>query len=68
MENIVCVKLIDECEDTDLIYYFKKEENFDNKLAEFKKLLKEYSNFQEVEDFIFDNFTEVNIETIELSY
>lgn len=68
--EIAVIRLTDSSYDIDgnLVYYVKKDADFDNKLVEFEQLLQNYTNFQEVEDFIDDNFELVTLDEYEYEY
>jgi hypothetical protein len=70
MNDIAVIRLNDSSFDVDgtLVYYIKKDKDFDNKLVEFEQLLQNYMNFQEVEDFIDDNFELVTLDEYEYEY
>ena len=66
---IAIIRLYEESFECDTItYYVKKDKNFDEKIAELETLLKTYNNFQEIEDFMFDNFTTVELDEYEFKY
>lgn len=52
----------------DIVYYIKKDKDFDNKILKFRDLVKTYTNFQEVEDFIFDNFKQIQLDEYYFNY
>lgn len=68
MENLVMLKLIDECDDSTYPVLVKKDKNFEKKYEKLLKLCRSYENFQEIEDFLCDNFDIVNIEEREIEY
>lgn len=70
MSDIAVIRLIDDQYDMDddLIYYIKKDEQFETKMEDFKKLLNSHENFQEIEDFIFDNFEQVKLDEYKLYF
>ena len=70
MENIAVIRLMDDQYDKDdnLIYYIRKDEQFEAKMEKFKKVLKTHENFQEIEDFIFDNFEHITLDTYKLYF
>ena len=70
MGDIAVLKLCDseEIDNNEYYYYVKKGVDFDEKLEAFKQLVATYENYQEVEDFIFDNFEQVNIDEYEIYY
>ena len=58
---------LDNNEDTLMCQYLlKKDKDFNEKYEKLLKICKEFSNFQEVEDFIYDNFEKVNIDEREI--
>lgn len=70
MSDIAVIRLIDDQYDMDddLIYYIKKDEQFETKMEDFKKLLNSHENFQEIEDFIFDNFEQIKLDEYKLYF
>lgn len=66
MEEYVIIQLKDICYYDDDFEYkpfiVEKDENFEEKYKELVKLCKNYNDFQEVEDFIYDNFKIINFE------
>lgn len=46
--------------------YVEKDNNFDKKYEEFVEICSNYEDFQEVEDFIHDNFKQIEVEEIEI--
>lgn len=70
MSDIAVIRLMDDQYDMDddLIYYIKKDEQFEAKMEDFKKLLNTHENFQEIEDFIFDNFEQVELDEYKLYF
>jgi len=70
MSDIAVIRLMDDQYDMDddLIYYIKKDEQFETKMEDFKKLLNSHENFQEIEDFIFDNFEQVKLDEYKLYF
>lgn len=69
MQEIVCLQF-EEYENWGEGFdrYVIKEENFEEKLKELQELCYNYDNFQEVEDFIVDNFKEINIENYRINF
>ena len=66
MNNIVMIQLKDICYYEDS-YEFKpifviKEENFEEKYNKLVEVCKNYEDYQEVEDFIYDNFKKIDVE------
>lgn len=61
--EFIVIRLTDSSYDYDIdgniIYYVKKTDDLEEKLTELSQLVKTYTNFQEIEDFIFDNFEQV---------
>lgn len=72
MNNLVMIKIKDICYyDDDFEYdpfFVIKEKDFENKYKQLETICKNYNDFQEVEDFIHDNFKKVEVEkyTIEI--
>lgn len=67
MNNIVMIQLKDICYYEDS-YEFEpifviKEESFEEKYNKLVEICKNYEDFQEVEDFINENFQKINFET-----
>lgn len=66
MKEYVIIQLKDICYYDDDFEYkpfiVEKDENFEEKYKELVKLCKNYNDFQEVEDFIYDNFKIINFE------
>lgn len=66
MKEYVIIQLKDICYYDDDFEYepfiVEKDENFEEKYKELIKLCKNYNDFQEVEDFIYDNFKIINFE------
>lgn len=56
-------------EDNDDIEYFVKvDENFDEKLEQLRELAKNYETYQDLEDFIYDNFILVDVGRENIEY
>ena len=51
-----------------ITYYVKQDEDFEENLVKLEKLTKNYSNFQEIEDFMFENFTNMELDEYEFEY
>lgn len=68
--EIAVLKLCDreELDNSEFYYYVKKNADFEEKLEAFKNLVETYDNYQEVEDFIADNFEQVNVDEYEIYY
>lgn len=66
--EIIKIQLKDICSyNDDFEYsaiYVAKDENFENKYEELVKICRNYDDFQEVEDFICENFKQVEVEEI----
>ncbi len=66
MEEYIIIQLKDICcYDDDFEYkpfIVKKDNDFEEKYNELIKVCKNYNDFQEVEDFIYDNFKIINFE------
>lgn len=66
MKEYVIIQLKDICYYDDDFEYepfiVEKDKNFEEKYKELVKLCKNYNDFQEVEDFIYDNFKIINFE------
>lgn len=67
MKEYVIIQLKDICyyDDDDFKYepfIVEKDENFEEKYKELIKVCKNYNDFQEVEDFIYNNFKIINFE------
>lgn len=70
MNNIVMIQLKDVCYYEDS-YEFEpifviKEENFEEKYSKLVEVCKNYEDYQEVEDFIYDNFKKIDVERREI--
>ena len=70
MNNIVMIQLKDICYYEDS-YEFEpifviKEENFEEKHSKLVEVCKNYEDYQEVEDFIYDNFKKIDVERREI--
>jgi hypothetical protein len=70
MNNIVMIQLKDICYYEDS-YEFEpifviKEENFEEKYSKLVEVCKNYEDYQEVEDFIYDNFKKIDVERREI--
>jgi hypothetical protein len=70
MNNIVMIQLKDICYYEDS-YEFEpifviKEENFEEKYSKLVEVCKNYEDYQEVEDFIYDNFKRIDVERREI--
>ena len=66
MNNIIMIQLKDICyyEDNfefDPIFVIK-EDNFEEKYNKLVEICKNYEDYQEVEDFIYDNFKRINVD------
>ena len=68
MENIIKLVLVDNDEEIENKYFVKTDETTDDKINKLKVLLKNYESYQEVEDFIDENFEVVRIDEIYLEY
>lgn len=76
MKNKICkndfiiIQLKDICYyDNDFNYdpiIVKKEQDFEEKYNKFVKICKNYETFQEIEDFIYENFIQIEIEEREI--
>lgn len=66
MKEYIIIQLKDICYYDDDFEYepfiVEKDENFEEKYKELIKVCKNYNDFQEVEDFIYDNFKIINFE------
>ena len=66
MKEYVRIQLTDICYYDDDFEYepfiVEKDENFEEKYNKLIKVCKNYNDFQEVEDFIYDNFKIINFE------
>ena len=66
MKEYVRIQLKDICYYDDDFEYepfiVEKDENFEEKYNKLIKVCKNYNDFQEVEDFIYDNFKIINFE------
>lgn len=66
MKEYIIIQLKDMCYYDDDFEYepfiVEKDENFEEKYKELIKVCKSYNDFQEVEDFIYDNFKIINFE------
>lgn len=47
-------------------FYVIKDKNFESNYNALVKLCGDYENFQDVEDFIYENFTTIKIEELEI--
>ena len=70
MNNIVMIQLKDICYYEDS-YEFEpifviKEESFEEKYSKLVEICKNYEDYQEVEDFIYDNFKKIDVERREI--
>lgn len=52
----------------DIAYYIKKDKDFIDKILKFRTLINTYTNFQEVEDFIHDNFEQIQLDEYYFNY
>lgn len=52
----------------DIVYYIKKDKDFNDKILKFRTLINTYTNFQEVEDFIYDNFEQIQLDEYYFNY
>lgn len=70
MQEIVCLEFqeYDSYGANGFTKYVIKDENFEKKLNELQELCYNYDNFQEIEDFIVDNFKEIKVEKYEITY
>ena len=69
MEHLVMLQLMDECGDNEVYpVLVKKDKNFEKKYEKLLKLCRSYENFQEIEDFLYENFDVVNVEEREVEY
>lgn len=72
MKNIVCIKFreIENWDDNSGNFerYIIKDNNFNKNFKKLQKLMLTYDNFQEIEDFIFDNFQEIDLEEYTIEY
>ena len=74
MKEIVCLKLKDvenyytDYNNNDYNKYVIKDENFEKNLKGLKKIVQDYDNFQEVEEYISENFQEITIENYIIKY
>lgn len=66
MKEYIIIQLKDMCYYDDDFEYepfiVEKDENFEKKYNKLIKVCKNYNDFQEVEDFIYDNFKIINFE------
>lgn len=66
MKEYIIIQLKDICYYDDDFEYepfiVEKDENFEEKYNKLIKVCKNYNDFQEVEDFIYDNFKIINFE------
>ena len=66
MKEYIRIQLKDCCYYDDDFEYepfiVEKDENFEEKYNKLIKVCKNYNDFQEVEDFIYDNFKIINFE------
>ncbi len=71
-KNIVCIKFREieywDNNSGDFERYVLRDENFEKNFEQLSKLMLEYENFQEIEDFISENFEEIKIEEYEINY
>lgn len=70
MNNIVMIQLKDICYYEDS-YEFEpifviKEKSFEEKYSKLVEICKNYEDYQEVEDFIYDNFKKIDVERREI--
>ena len=68
MEDIIKLVLVDKVEEIENEYFVKVDETTDDKTNKLMELLKTYESYQEVEDFIDENFEVVKIDEIYLEY
>lgn len=68
MENIIKLHFIDEYDEYELTYYVKADKDTQTKISNLEKLLETYDSFQEVEDFIEDNFESVSITEYDFNF
>jgi len=70
MKELVYIKIKDICyygDDFEYPSFFvEKCDNFEEKMKQFEEICKNYEDFQQVKDFIEENFTQINFETIEI--
>lgn len=66
MKEYIIIQLKDICYYDDDFEYepfiVEKDENFEEKYKKLIKVCKNYNDFQEIEDFIYDNFKIINFE------
>lgn len=68
MENIIKLHFVDEYDEYELTYYVKADNDTQTKISNLEKLLETYDSFQEVEDFIEDNFESVSITEYDFNF
>lgn len=69
MENLVMLQLMDECGDNEVYpVLVKKDKSFEKKYEKLLKLCENYDCFQDIEDFLYENFDVVNVEEREVEY
>lgn len=70
--NIVCLKFreIEYWDDDsgDFDRYVVRDENFEKNFEELSNLILKYENFQEIENFLTENFQEIKMEDYEINY
>ncbi|MGN1327308.1 MAG: hypothetical protein ACI4VQ_04470 [Clostridia bacterium] len=68
MEDIIKLVLVDKVEEIENEYFVKVDETTDEKTNKLMELLKTYESYQEIEDFIDENFEVIKIDEIYLEY
>lgn len=70
MKELVYIKIKDMCNYDDDFEYdpilVEKCDDFEEKMKQLEEICKNYEDFQQVEDFISDNFYKINYEIIEI--
>lgn len=70
MKKIAMLKICDydDIDNSEYLYWVEKNEDFDEKLEKFREIVANYSEFEEVEKFIAENFVEVDCDEYEIYY
>lgn len=67
-KEIAIIRLVDKDDLEDIRYFVLKDEKFEENLKKLEKLVNNYDTFQEIEDFIYENFIEQGVEEISFYY
>ena len=67
-KEIAIIRLVDKDDLEDIRYFVLKDEKFEENLKKLEKLVNNYDTFQEIEDFVYENFIEQGVEEISFYY